>query len=395
MKRKRFERCRTILHKRSNSCKRHPVLRSIAGFAVLSWLSYPPIVGAQIVGSVDTPGWASAVVVDAGYAYIADASSGLTIVDVSDPTDPQVVTTVDTPGFALGVDFAGGIVYVADFGGGLRLFDVSNPNAPSPLGSTDTPGDARKVVVSGTTAFVADDAGDLTIVDVSSSASPSVVTSFSATGMALDVDISGTLAFVSTGWSDPIAVRGAIEIIDVTDVADPSAVARLDLADSGFGFAVRVVGPRAYVVRGTTVLVPPAGFHAALDIIDVSNPSEPQPLGLASLQLPTDAFAHQYGVCISDTQAICTSGDGGLNFVDMENPNHPFYLGYIPMTAEDVVMDGDYLYVAAREYGLIVVDKAAIPEVPFPASCAWLLILALVVACSGIAVSRGASRMRV
>jgi hypothetical protein len=367
---------------------RHGVLCGSIGFAVLFWLSFPPIVGAQIVGSVDTPGWASAVVVDAGYAYIADRAAGLTIVDVSDPTDPQVVTTVDTPGTAHGVDVAGGIAYVADYTGGLRLFDVSNPTAPSPLGFTDTPGDARKVVVSGTTAFVADDAGGLTIVDVSSSSSPSVVTSFSVYGVALDVDVSGTAAAVSTGWSVTGGSRGGLEMIDVTNPATPSLSGRIDLPAIGLGVAVTIAGPTVYAIRAGFQWIPTTEHFTGVDIVDISSPSEPQLLGGTALHRPTDTYAYAYGVCISGTRAICGTGDGGLNFVDVENPAHPFYLGYVPMTAEDVVMDGDYFYVAAREYGLIVVDKAAIPEVPFPTGYVWRLILVLSVAFSGIALSR-------
>jgi len=365
--------------------RRHGILCGSIGFAVLFWLSFPPIVGAQIVGSADTPGSANAVVVAGGYAYIADSDAGLTIVDVSDPTDPQVVGTIDTPGTAGGVDFAGGTAYVADYGGGLRLFDVSDPTAPSALGYTDTAGNARNVVVSGTIAFVADDLGDLTIVDVSSSSSPSVVASFPVTGMALDVDVSGTVVAVSTGLS---GVQAGLEIIDVSDPADPVLVGRVEVPGLGYGVAATIAGETVYLIRAGYHWFPEDRRFTGLDVIDISNPSELQLLGGTALHRPTDTFASGYGVCLAGAQAICGTGDGGLNFVDVENPGHPFYLGYIPMTAEDVVMDGDYFYVAAREYGLIVVDSAAIPDVPFPTGYAWRLILVLSVASSGIALSR-------
>jgi hypothetical protein len=364
---------------------RRGVLCGGIGFAVLFWLSFEPIAGAQIVGSVDTPGWANAVVVDGGYAYIADSDSGLTVVDLSDPADPQVVATVDTPGTALGVDVVDAIAYVADYTGGLRLFDVSNPTAASPLGSTDTPGDARKVVVSGTTAFVADNAGGLTVVDVSSSSSPSVVTSFPLTGIALDVDVSGSMAAVSTGLSER---QAGLEIIDITDPAAPALLGRVEVAGLGYGVAATIDGETVYLIRAGYYWFPQDQHYVGLEIVDISSPSEPQLLGGTPLRLPTDTLAHSYGVCVLGSQAICGSGDGGLNFVDAENPSHPFYLGYIPMTAEDVVMDGDYFYIAAREYGLIVVDSAAIPEVPFPTGYAWRVTLLLSLVFSGIAVSR-------
>ena len=57
---------------------------------------------------------ARALVVQSGIAYVADADSGLTTLDVSIPEAPVRLGRVDTPGSALDVAVSGSLAYVAD-----------------------------------------------------------------------------------------------------------------------------------------------------------------------------------------------------------------------------------------------------------------------------------------
>lgn len=43
------------------------------------------------MGSVATPGYAKSVTLSNGYAYTADGSSGLQVIDISDPTKPVLL----------------------------------------------------------------------------------------------------------------------------------------------------------------------------------------------------------------------------------------------------------------------------------------------------------------
>jgi hypothetical protein len=61
------------------------------------------------------------VAVAGSYAYVADGYSGLRVIDVSDPTDPQERGYYDTPGRAEGVAVCGSYAYVADVGAGLQV----------------------------------------------------------------------------------------------------------------------------------------------------------------------------------------------------------------------------------------------------------------------------------
>ena len=58
----------------------------------------------RFIGSVDTPGDAYGVTVVGTTAYVADDESGLQVIDVSNPANPQIIGSVDTPGYASGVN---------------------------------------------------------------------------------------------------------------------------------------------------------------------------------------------------------------------------------------------------------------------------------------------------
>ncbi len=62
---------------------------------------------------------------------------------------PGILGSVDTPGFAWGVAVSGAVAYVGDGSSGLQVIDVSDPGSPVILGSVDTRDSARGVAVRG------------------------------------------------------------------------------------------------------------------------------------------------------------------------------------------------------------------------------------------------------
>ena len=76
------------------------------------------------------------------YAYVADDSNGLVIVDVTNPASPTLKGNYYTAGYSMGVAVAGNYAYVADYSNGLVIVDVSNPAAPTLKGSYNTAGNS-------------------------------------------------------------------------------------------------------------------------------------------------------------------------------------------------------------------------------------------------------------
>ena len=80
----------------------------------------------MIVGSISTRGYARDVAVSGCYAYIADAWSGLYVIDISTPASPVMVGSVEMES-ANGVVVVGGYVYVAAGSSGLVIANRQCP----------------------------------------------------------------------------------------------------------------------------------------------------------------------------------------------------------------------------------------------------------------------------
>jgi hypothetical protein len=285
-----------------------------------------------LTGSFDTPHNARGVYVSGDYAYIADYSSGLQIIDISTPSSPSLAGTYDTPGSARGVYASGDYAYVADYNSGLQIIDISTPSSPSLVGTYNTSGYAYGVYVSGNYAYVADYESGLQIIDISTLSSPSLAGTYNTSGSANGVYVSGDYAYVADYGS-------GLQIIDISTPSSPSLVGTYDTPDSARG--VYVLGDYAYV----------ADYGSGLQIIDISTPSSPSLVGTYN----TSGYA--YGVYVSGDYAYIADYSSGLQIIDISTPSSPSLAGtYVTADyAHSVYASGDYVYAAVNEGGLQII----------------------------------------
>jgi hypothetical protein len=231
-----------IRHRTLINQPRLPRILLIA-LAIALWLAPADRTAALVnVGALHTPTDARDVVVVGEVAYVADSSSGLRLIDVSDPAAPVEIGALDTPGKAHDVTVVGGLAYVADEYSGLRVIDVSDPAAPVEIGSLDTPDYARDVEVVGGVAYVADE-DSLRVIDVSDPGAPFELGALMTPESPYDVEVAGGLAYVANGYY-------GVRIIDfgpeyntecndgldgdgdgLADMADPGCVTAGDLSE--------------------------------------------------------------------------------------------------------------------------------------------------------------------
>jgi hypothetical protein len=140
----------------------------------------------NLVASFDTPGDAKAVDFYFDYVFIADGASGLQIIDVGNnagtPENPQFAGSIDTPGDASGLwvnavyqkDLV--YAYIADGDKGYRVIDVTDPTKPVEVENLayEIPGFASDVAVNDTSdiAIVAAGSGGLTILNMAVPSQP-------------------------------------------------------------------------------------------------------------------------------------------------------------------------------------------------------------------------------
>jgi hypothetical protein len=309
-----------------------------------------------LVSAYDTPGSATGVAVDGGYAYVADGTAGLRVIQVSRPTAPAGVGACDTPYWANDVTVAGPYAYVADLQSGLRIVDVSDPARPYIKGFYDTPWDANQVALSGHYAFVADGGAGMQVINVSNPAQPQQVTSLWTPGYAAGIAIASNYAYLTCIQSYWPLDQAALVIASISAPASPTTKSTLPMAGVLYegSMDVAVAGGYAYVANTVN----------GLRIIDVSDPAHPFEAGAYA------GVGAASGVAVRGDYAYVAAGNAGLHVVDVSDPAHPAWVGAFetPGAAADVAVAGNYVYVAVGDHGLLILWFAPPVDAFVPAS---------------------------
>jgi hypothetical protein len=295
----------------------------------------PPV----MIGGVETVDCAFGVAVAGSYAYVADLSGDLLVIDISNPQSPRIRGSVHTPGSAYAVAMSEIYACVAAGTGGLQVVDVSNPMSPQIVGSVDTPGPAYGVAVVGTHAYVATWNSGLQVIDISIPATPQIVAAVVTPGSANGVAASGTCAYVA-------AYHGGLQIVDVSNPASPRVVGGVDTPDRAV--EVAVAGAYAYV----------ADYTSGLQVVDVSDPASPHITG----NLPTPG-ASAYGVDVGSGYVYVTDVYSDIQIVDVSDPASPLRVGGVPLppNPQNVVLAYPLLCLANGSSGLQIAPAQCDP----------------------------------
>jgi hypothetical protein len=146
------------------------------------------------------------------------------------------------------------------------------------------------------------------------------------------VAVSDTHAYVSDSYS------GGLQVIDITDPANPQTVGSVDTPGSAVGVSIQ--GNYAYLADG----------DIGVQVIDITNPTSPQIVG----GMHTPGLAR--GVAVSGMHAYIADDNSGLVVIDIANPASPQMTGsmYTPGSARGVAVSGAHAYVADYWSGLMI-----------------------------------------
>lgn len=115
---------------------------------------------------------------------------------------------------------------------------------------------------------------------------------------------------------------------------------------------IDVIGDYAYL----------ATYYGGLVIVDVSNPSTPTFVGKVPLYgLNPPGSKETWDVEVSGNYAFLASGKG-IVVVDVENKTNPIVVANLDLgtnTSQDIIISGNYAYVAMRDDGFSIVDISA------------------------------------
>lgn len=281
------------------------------------------------VGSYDTLGIATDVVVSGSTAYVTDGLRDLWVMDISNPVLPLLAGVYTAPGTIKEVTIVEATAYIAAETAGLRVVDVSDPAHPREVGTYDTPGLAHSVHVAEDRAFVGD--GQLQVLDVSDPARPDSLAVYE-----------GPQPIREFAFADAsIYLPGqALRILDVSDPSHP--VEAGTYSTPGWAGVVAIEGENAYLVS-----------DGDLHIVDISSPGDPIQVGKLTLDdLP------QWGVQMAVARdQVYVSGESQLRVIDVSDraaPREDNAINFPGLTIAGLAVSGDCVYVAVGAGGLVV-----------------------------------------
>jgi hypothetical protein len=322
---------------------------------------------------------------------VASGGSKMWLINVQNPTTPSLVSTVDVaPGTVCeGIATSSTYAFVAAGGGGFRIYNIATPSSPTFVSSIDSLEYCESVIISGQYAYIA--AGSRShIVDISNPESPLYVGRIAGYG--------GYHQYINvrSGYAYICDYDNGLQIINVTNPASPTNVMTIPsgsrtariifdgnygyvaVGDSGmyvynvvnpaspaFASKIKTIGRAASLYYGAVSIggVPTGHIFIAnrnpapgVSAINVSDPLSPTTSSFLAA-LPS-ATGSAYVPFYMDGKVYVAYGIAGLRIIDVSTPSNPTLLGTANLGGDsrDVVANGNYAYVAARDSGVYVVN---------------------------------------
>jgi len=288
------------------------------------------------------------VAVAGSYAYVAGGKAGnMSVVDISDLTNPRQVSVFQGAGYASGVMISGNYAYLTTFESTpnyLWVINIADPAHPVQTavitGSSLSPigGAAREAVLQGNYIYVADEWG-LRIFDI---IVPANIRSAGQIQL-MNTDEQATIGVAVTGHYAYVAdAMAGVHIVDVNIPSSPQLVGTF--ITSGFNQAVAVSGTRLYA----------GNADGTLQVVDVSSPANPLELG----RYRTPGAI--YGLTVVDNHLYVSDGGGGVQILDVSNPAAITLSASLDTHgARQAVLLGNVLYVADGSGGLVIFQNQA------------------------------------
>ncbi len=308
------------------------------------------------LGRYDSAGSATASVLSSAgtTAYVADGSSNLALVNVTNPAAPALLGALDTAGTASGAALSpdGTKLYLANGSDGLRIISVVVPALPVSLGAYATTGAALGVAISadGTKAYVAASGQGLVIVNITNPALPMLLGVYNSAGSARGVTLSadGTRAYLADSGS-------GLAIVNVTNSAAPALLGTYATGGTAYETALSADGETAFVAAGAQGLF-------ALNVANATTPV------LLSQHVPPSADYQSVTLASGGAVAFVAHGVAGVAALDVSDPSRmseievfdPASVG--GASASDVVLNaaGTRAYAAFAGAGLDVIDVSGV-----------------------------------
>lgn len=301
------------------------------------------------IGSLDSS-WSYDIFLKNDIAYLID-KAGLQIINISVPNNPELIGTIFTQGYSVAVtDEMGYVLGNED----LKVINVSNPVLSVITGAVDTPGWANQIAVVGEMVYVAD-RYYLQVITVADPYNPEILGSVNIGDMAEDIIVEGNTVFLANSSNGNTELDIGLDIINVSNPANPQKIGWVDTP--GGGPISTAGGANGIFYSQNTIYM--ADGYSGLQIIDVSDLENPVIIG--AVDTPGMALA----VAVEAGYAYVADAIEGLQIINIGNPANPIITTSVKgWYVRDVAVKGDTLY-ATTSKGLKTYNISS-PGNPLP-----------------------------
>ncbi len=277
------------------------------------------------------------------YAYVIGyQGDSLTILDISNKEHPYEIGNYDSSHHSYSEPFCVAISNNYAFLGisfGLDVVDITIKDEIEEVGIYLTSDSIDDVILEEQYAYVSDDVEGLVILDITNLNTPTKIGNNSE-------NIKHACGLVKNGNYVYMAVYdSSFLIFNVEDKSNPQYIGRYDT--TGYTESLVVRNDYVFLAAGKT----------GLDIVDVSDKSNPQLVGNYDTESTTKriVISGNYAYLAIDNSDL-QGDDNGLVILDISDKENPQYIGgYDTGDARDVVVQGEFAYVAGKN-GLTIVD---------------------------------------
>lgn len=266
------------------------------------------------------------VAVSGSYAYVAERTAGIRIIDISTPASPTDEGYLRLPGETVSVETDGSTLYAGGSAGELYIIDLSTPSSPTLSASYSDWSSNEEIidlVLDGSTLYVMNKY-TLKILDVTTPASPSEVGSYGASQAVNAGDVDDDIA--------ALVSNADIEFVDLSTPSTPVQV----------GSFTRPEYPVDVAIDGT-VFYELEKSNGGLNIFDISFPATPDSI---------THFDHGNGaaeVSTNHSGQVYVVADDTLHILNVNDPLVPVRDGWFKLTyAKGATVVGTTAYLFGR-----------------------------------------------
>lgn len=304
------------------------------------------------------------------YTYLAAHTNGFYILSNEDTANMYALKgTYNTAGYATGLAIQDSNAYVADWANGLVILDISDKASPSNQGTYDGGYSIGSVTISGANAYTSSYIGGIRSIGVTDKTTPVSQAFMPTYGNVSDILVSGDYIYMANEHNGvavitlgdtlnpdlthsgmtPDYITGLFQYSDTLYASTTDGIARYDISTRNAPVYIdKPYTDSAYALEGNSSNIFVGTYINSIKALNRTNLTE------LCDYAPGGAV---YDLKLRNDTLYAACWDAGLDIIDVSNPDSLKSIGSIALSgALGVAVEGDYAYVSGYNNFIYIID---------------------------------------